>query len=95
MSRPGDEPWPGRVGRIDKQFIAACVPDIESHRVHICGLVPMMDATKAAMLELGVANENLKLEAFGTAKRKPRGDVDITDAPKFKVTFSLSSKSIE
>jgi ferredoxin-NADP reductase/Fe-S-cluster-containing hydrogenase component 2 len=95
MSRPGDEPWPGRVGRIDKQFIAACVPDIESRRVHICGPVPMMDATKAAMLELGVANENLKLEAFGTAKRKPKTDADVSDAPKFKVTFSRSSKSIE
>jgi ferredoxin len=55
----------------------------------------MMDATKAAMLELGVANKNLKLEAFGTAKRKPKTDVDVSDAPKFKVSFSRSSRSIE
>jgi ferredoxin len=54
-----------------------------------------MDATKAALLELGVAKENIKLEAFGTAKRKPKGEADVSDAPKFTVTFSRSSKSIE
>lgn len=95
MSQPGSESWSGHVGRIDKQFIAACVPEIESRRVHICGPAPMMAATKAAMLELGVAKENLKLEAFGTEKRKPNTDADVSDALKFKVTFSSSSKSIE
>lgn len=91
MSQPGDEPWPGHVGRIDSTFIAARVPDIASRRVHICGPLPMMDTTKAAMLELGVADENLKLEAFG-ADKKP---VDLTNARKLKATFVRSNKSIE
>jgi len=94
MSQPGGEPWSGRIGRIDKPFIAASVPDIASRRVHICGPLPMMEATKAAMLELGVTHENLKLEAFGADKRA-KTSIDLSKAPKLKLVFSSSKKSIE
>lgn len=54
MSRPGDEPWSGGVGRIDGMMLASAVPDIASRRVHICGPPPMMDAVKAALVALSV-----------------------------------------
>jgi len=95
MSQPGGEPWSGRIGRIDKAYIAASVPDIASRRVHICGPLPMMEATKAAMLELGVTHENLKLEAFGADKRAAKTSIDLSKAPKVKLVFSNSKKSIE
>ena len=54
MSSPGDEPWSGAVGRIDARLLAAAVPGIATHRAHICGPPPMMDAIKAALTGLGV-----------------------------------------
>ena len=62
MSKPGDAPWSGAVGRIDRALLASAVPEIASRRAHICGPPPMMDAVKAALVGL---------EAFGTVKRDP------------------------
>lgn len=95
MSQPGSEPWAGPVGRIDKQFIASSVPDIASRRVHICGPTAMMEATKAMMLDLGVESRHLRLEAFGVDKRSPRAHVDVSSAPKLKITFSQSNQVIQ
>ena len=71
MSKPGDEPWSGAVGRIDRALLASAVPDIASRRAHICGPPPMMDAVKAALVSLGVPLAQIKREAFGTVKRDP------------------------
>ena len=46
----------------------ATVPDLAARRVHICGPVPMMDATKAILREIGVSPENVKTEQFGAIK---------------------------
>ncbi len=71
MSGPQDEPWSGRVGRIDAALLATTVPDLSAHRVHVCGPPPMMDAVKAALVSLGVPPTHVKTEAFGTVKRDP------------------------
>ena len=71
MSKPGDAPWSGAVGRIDRALIASAVPEIASRRAHICGPPPMMDAVKAALVGLGVPETYIKTEAFGTVKRDP------------------------
>jgi ferredoxin-NADP reductase/Fe-S-cluster-containing hydrogenase component 2 len=71
MSRPGNEQWTGLVGRIDARLLVEAVPNIATHRVHVCGPPPMMDAVRAALVELGVAEGNIKTEAFGTIKRDP------------------------
>lgn len=71
MSNPQDEPWSGRVGRIDAALLAATVPDLARHRVHVCGPPSMMDAVKAALISLGVPKTQIKTEAFGTVKRDP------------------------
>jgi ferredoxin-NADP reductase len=72
MSKPGDAPWSGAVGRIDRALLASAVPEIASRRAHICGPPPMMmDAVKAALVGLGVPETHIKTEAFGTVKRDP------------------------
>lgn len=60
--------WRGAVGRISKAFIAQAVPDIAWRRVHVCGPPAMMEAVKTQLIELGVAPEKIKTEAFGPAQ---------------------------
>ena len=60
--------WTGAVGLISKEFIAQAVPDIARRRVHVCGPPQMMEAVKAELLELGVARDKIKTEAFGPAQ---------------------------
>ena len=71
MSNPGDEPWSGATGRINVDLLASAVQDIARRRAHICGPPSMMDAVKAALLELGVPADQVKTEAFGTVTRDP------------------------
>ncbi|BAO83841.1 flavodoxin reductase family 1 [Serpentinimonas maccroryi] len=73
MSAPGDEPWSGRVGRIDAALLASAVPNLAAQQVHVCGPLPMMDAIIAALGSLGVPPAQIKREAFGTVKRSPSG----------------------
>ena len=60
--------WTGAVGYISKEFIAHAIPEIARRRVHVCGPPGMMEAVKAHLLELGVASNKIKTEAFGPAK---------------------------
>lgn len=91
MSRPGDEPWSGGVGRIDGMMLASAVPDIASRRVHICGPPPMMDAVKAALVALGVPDAQIKTEAFGTVKRDPTTKRAASTKVAGKVFFQASN----
>jgi ferredoxin-NADP reductase len=71
MSRPADMHWAGPIGRIDAALLASAVPDIAMQRAHICGPPAMIGAVKAALIGLGVADSQIKTEAFGTLKRDP------------------------
>jgi ferredoxin-NADP reductase/Fe-S-cluster-containing hydrogenase component 2 len=90
MSRPGDQPWSGRVGRIDVSLLGAVVPDIATQRAHVCGPPPMMDAVKSALLGLGVPAANIKTEAFGTVTRDPTVRGAPSGALAGKVVFQAS-----
>ena len=83
-------------GRITKEFIAESVPNIAGRRVHLCGPPPMAKAVTEMLTELGVQPSEIKLEAFGTIKRKPgardkKERLAKEEAPT--VTFSLSGRS--
>lgn len=106
VSRPEGTDWKGPTGRITKELITQSVPDLPSRYVHICGPVPMMEATKQTLLELGVPRERIKVEAFGPAMGKveppshdpaapPTGGAKADGAPIVlpTVTFSKSDKS--
>jgi ferredoxin-NADP reductase len=95
LTRP-DDTWSGPRGRIDKELIADFVPDIAERLIHICGPEHMMRDVQAMTMELGVPEERIRIEAFGTAKRVPgpkstdrAGDGDST----FTVTFCPAGES--
>jgi ferredoxin len=90
MSKPGDESWSGAVGRVDTTLLASAVPDLATGRAHICGPPPMLDATKAALIELGVPDVQIKTEAFGTAKRDPTARGTASTEAAGKVVFQAS-----
>ena len=71
MSDAEKTPWKGPRGRLTKEFLTRSIPNLASRRVHLCGPPSMMDATKAILIELGVASEQIKTEAFGAVKPAP------------------------
>ena len=106
VSRPEGTDWKGPKGRITKELLSESVPDLPSRYVHICGPVPMMEAAKQMLAELGVPRERIKTEAFGPAlgkaertmseavapaDRGTKGDAALIALPT--VTFSMSDKS--
>ena len=96
MTKPGPD-WKGPRGRITKEFLTQAVSDLASRRVHLCGPVPMMDATKSLLTEIGVSPDNLKTEQFGAVKPAPAAP-GTTAKPTAAatgplVTFSTSNKS--
>lgn len=71
VSHPEGADWKGPTGRITRDLIVQSVPDLASRYVHVCGPVPMMEAIKKMLAELGVPRERVKTEAFGPALGKP------------------------
>ena len=47
------------------------MPDLASRYVHLCGPVPLMEAVKRELADLGVPADRVKIEAFGPALGKP------------------------
>lgn len=103
VSHPEGTDWTGTTGRITKELIAKSVPDLASRYVHLCGPVPMMEAVKKELAELGVPPQRIKTEAFGPAlgKPEPRPQAAPPAGAEEKaarvalptLTFSLSDKS--
>ncbi|MEW5976335.1 MAG: 2Fe-2S iron-sulfur cluster-binding protein [Acidobacteriota bacterium] len=97
MTRAEGDVWIGLKGRFTKELIALAVPEITARRVHLCGPVPMMDAVKQMLNELGVPKEQIKTENFGTAKRTPQAAATPAEVKAVTaaatVTFARSGKS--
>ena len=102
-SRAEGTDWKGPRGRISKELILQSVPDVATRYVHICGPVPMMEAVKRLLAELGVPAERIKSEAFGPVLGKPVPQLgatqpsvtadDVGGVRLPTVTFSTSDKS--
>jgi len=71
VSRPEGTDWKGQTGRISRELILQSVPDVATRYVHICGPVPMMEAARKMLVELGVPDGRIKTELFGPALGKP------------------------
>ena len=97
MTKSEGTDWKGPRGRITKELVTRTVPHLASRRIHVCGPVPMMEATKAILAELGVSPDNLKTEQFGAVKPAPAvaGTALKSTAPATgpQVTFSTNNKS--
>lgn len=104
VSHPEGTDWKGPTGRITAELIRQSVSDLAARYVHICGPVPMMEAAKKMLAELGVPPGRIKTEAFGPALGRPepiKPPVELPVRMTAKaapvslptVTFSLSDKS--
>jgi ferredoxin-NADP reductase len=95
MSEPDNsEPWSGPSGHINAALLVSAVPDIVSHRAHICGPPPMMDAVKAVLVGLGVPEGQIRTEAFGTVKRDPTAKSRVSPEVAGKVFFHASNTTV-
>ena len=97
MTRAEGTDWQGPRGHLTAELLAQSVPELTSRRIHLCGPIPMMDATKALLAEMGVPPDQLKTEAFGTPKPSPAA-AGTTAKPSAAatgalVTFSNNNKS--
>jgi ferredoxin-NADP reductase len=97
MTRPEGTDWKGPRGHLTKELLTQSVPSLTSRRIHLCGPIPMMDATKALLAEMGVPPDQLKTEAFGTPKPSPAAAGTTAKATAEAtgplVTFSKNNKS--
>ena len=97
MTRAEGTDWKGPRGHLTKELLTQSVPDLTSRRIHLCGPIPMMDATKALLAEMGVPPDQLKTEAFGTPKPSPAAAGTTAKATAEAtgplVTFSKNNKS--
>ena len=79
-------------GRINRDALQARIPDWPSHRVHICGPPPMMNAVKAILTELGVPATQIFTEVF-QGKEPPRQTLDTVPAAQTKVAVATFARS--
>jgi ferredoxin-NADP reductase len=56
-------------GRITPELLHRVVPQISTHRVHICGPAEMTELTRQMLLDLGVPAESIKSESFTSPAR--------------------------
>jgi ferredoxin-NADP reductase/Fe-S-cluster-containing hydrogenase component 2 len=71
MSNPGDAAWPGARGHVGSDLLASAVQDLAARRAHICGPPAMMHDVKMALRNLGLPEDEIRTEAFGTVTRDP------------------------
>src|SRR5262249_49112925 len=70
MSNPGEAGWSGAQGRITAELLSG-VPEISRCRAHICGPPSMMSEVKTMLRTLGMPENEIRTEAFGTVTRDP------------------------
>jgi ferredoxin-NADP reductase/DMSO/TMAO reductase YedYZ heme-binding membrane subunit len=70
VTREASAQWTGKRGRLSAAMLTSIVPDIAKSRVHLCGPTEMVEPLKKSLRELGVADGQMKSEAFGSPSRK-------------------------
>jgi glycine betaine catabolism B len=77
--------WEGPVGLITSDFIMKKIPDIAQHQmIHLCGPLLMMDAVKAALLQLKVPPEYVMTESFAPPKGDAVSNTGMPNSPNAK-----------
>jgi ferredoxin-NADP reductase/DMSO/TMAO reductase YedYZ heme-binding membrane subunit len=105
VTREPSAEWTGKRGRLSAAMLMSIVPDIAQSRVHLCGPTELVEPLKKALRELGVADDQMKSEAFGSPSRK-RSDGSTALAPEesananghastASIRFSRSNKRLD
>ena len=85
LSDGTDGSWAGERGRITGEMLRRLIPNLKNLPVYLCGPDPMMTGTRAVLLELGVSEGQIKMEAFtatGPAIATPRGPAEDSLRPE-------------
>jgi ferredoxin-NADP reductase/DMSO/TMAO reductase YedYZ heme-binding membrane subunit len=106
LSRAEDSDWMGHKGRVSAEFLMKCIPELSTRLVYICGPDAMMAMTVQVLKDLGVPQEQIKLEEFIAAKHTEPAATDAgmtcvtttdvlapDDGTGPKLTFKLSANS--
>jgi ferredoxin-NADP reductase/Fe-S-cluster-containing hydrogenase component 2 len=93
MSQADGRSWNGARGHIDAALLAASVPELAAGPVHLCGPPSMMEAVTAALVGLGVPEQQIRTEAFGTVKRDPTARASLSRRAAGRVFFQASNVS--
>jgi ferredoxin-NADP reductase/DMSO/TMAO reductase YedYZ heme-binding membrane subunit len=95
VTREESVEWTGKRGRLSAAMLMSIVPDIAKSRVHLCGPTEMVEPLKRALRELGVADGQMKSEAFGSPSRKRSdGSTPLTPATSEETNGAVLTSSI-
>jgi ferredoxin-NADP reductase len=104
VTREASVEWTGKRGRLSAAMLMSMVPDLAQARVHLCGPAEMVEPLKKSLRELGVADGQMKWEAFGSPSRKrsegstafkPEGREDTNGtASTSSIRFARSNKRL-
>lgn len=94
MLRSEGTVWMGLQGLFTKNIISHLVPDIASHRIHVCGPPAMMEAILGILKELKVPADLILTEAFGPEK-KPEIAQEELEAIKTETRAMISFQKSE
>ncbi|HAU1639099.1 TPA: 2Fe-2S iron-sulfur cluster binding domain-containing protein [Legionella pneumophila] len=89
--------WMGLQGLFTKNIISHLVPDIASHRIHVCGPPAMMETILGILKELKVPDDLILTEAFGPEKKPDitQEDMDVIKADtRTMISFRKSGKVV-
>jgi ferredoxin-NADP reductase len=68
LTQPPDG-WDGERGRLGREMIERCCPDLGESMVYLCGPGPFMEAARALLVECGVPVDRIRQESFGKQPR--------------------------
>jgi ferredoxin len=90
LTQPPDE-WDGERGRLSREMIERCCPDLAEATVYLCGPVPFMDSARGLLEECGVPSMRIQQESFGKPPRPESAAPTRVAGPR--VEFARSGKS--
>ena len=78
-----DSLWSGERGRATAALMRNFVPDLMRLPVYLCGPDEMMEATKDLLLSMGLPDDQIKTEAFGSNKAKLSSEESVEHSNAF------------
>jgi ferredoxin-NADP reductase/DMSO/TMAO reductase YedYZ heme-binding membrane subunit len=69
LTREPSPTWGGDRGRVTSELLTGVVPDLIGSRVHLCGPTEMTEPIITMLRDLGVPEEQIKIESFASPSR--------------------------
>jgi Na+-transporting NADH:ubiquinone oxidoreductase subunit NqrF len=92
ISQPDPE-WRGPQGHINREFIRASIPEMDSQIFFLCGPPPFMEAARKILADLGVEPQRIRQETFGGAGAGPKAVPSPSAGSESRLEFARSGKT--